>query len=332
MKKLKVIILIANLFLICIFASFNAKAETILLSKNFQLEATTQTYILKLDNKMKIKFNINVQTGVLYEYYEKPNVNFKLYDYGNDDVVPIINADFWNENNEETIVLDKGTYLIEMSNNDSSIKIFLNVIDVSKYTKKIKLNKKNLTLYTKTNYQLKVFPKYKNHAVKELKWKSSNKNIATVNKNGKIKTKKPGKCTIYVKAKGGKWVKCKLTVKQRSDIEITKFYFEKNFLNGIEPRIHIRNNTKKTIKYVYLDIYFYNRVGDYAYCTLQDIYHDTLKLTGPIKKNKTRKYVNASAMIYNGTTKIIKINSIKIEFMDGTTKTYNISKKGYKEQ
>lgn len=82
-------------------------------------------------------------------------------------------------------------------------------------TSKIKLNKKKLTLYTNKTYNgLKVSPKAKNRNVKKLTWKSSNTKIASVNSKGVIKTKNAGKCIISVKAKGGKWVKCKLTVKK----------------------------------------------------------------------------------------------------------------------
>ena len=46
----------------------------------------------------------------------------------------------------------------------------------------------------------------------KVKWKSSNKKIATVSK-GKIKAKKNGKCTITAKVKG-KTLKCKVTVQK----------------------------------------------------------------------------------------------------------------------
>ncbi|MCH5298852.1 MAG: Ig-like domain-containing protein, partial [Ruminococcus sp.] len=48
--------------------------------------------------------------------------------------------------------------------------------------------------------------------VGKAKFTSSNKKIATVNKNGKITAKKKGKATITVKTNGMK-LKCKITVK-----------------------------------------------------------------------------------------------------------------------
>ena len=48
---------------------------------------------------------------------------------------------------------------------------------------------------------------------KKLTYVSSNKKVATVDKKGKIKAKKKGKCTIYVYAKNGKRAAVKVTVK-----------------------------------------------------------------------------------------------------------------------
>ena len=46
-------------------------------------------------------------------------------------------------------------------------------------------------------------------------WSSSNKKIATVNKNGYVKAKKPGKVTITAQV-GNKQYKCKVTVKAKT--------------------------------------------------------------------------------------------------------------------
>lgn len=77
--------------------------------------------------------------------------------------------------------------------------------------KKIKLNKSTLSLYVKKTYTLKLSGVKKKS---KIKWSSSSKKIATVNKNGKITAKKNGKCNIYAKY-GKKKYKCKLTVKTK---------------------------------------------------------------------------------------------------------------------
>ena len=73
---------------------------------------------------------------------------------------------------------------------------------------KIKLSKKNLTLYVGNTKTLKL--KGTNKAPK---WSSSKKSVATVTKKGKIKAKKKGSTVITAKL-GKKKYKCKVTVKK----------------------------------------------------------------------------------------------------------------------
>lgn len=75
-----------------------------------------------------------------------------------------------------------------------------------------RLNKKKATVYVGRTVKLKV--KYK-PAGKKVKWKSTNKKVATV-KKGKVKAKKSGKATIIVKV-GKKKYKCRITVKKRKN-------------------------------------------------------------------------------------------------------------------
>lgn len=72
---------------------------------------------------------------------------------------------------------------------------------------KVKLNKTKATIYNGATLQLKL--KGTNEKVK---WSSSSKKIATVDKNGKVTAKKKGKATITAKV-GNKKYTCKLTVK-----------------------------------------------------------------------------------------------------------------------
>ena len=84
------------------------------------------------------------------------------------------------------------------------------VMAVSKY----RLNCKKLTLKLKGSYTLKVYG-----AKKKVKWKSSNKKIASVISKGKvkakIKAKKVGRCKVYAKI-GNKKLICKVIVIQRN--------------------------------------------------------------------------------------------------------------------
>lgn len=78
-------------------------------------------------------------------------------------------------------------------------------------SKKITLNRKKIVLETGKSFKLKA--KLKTKALKSsLKWISSKKKVAAVNKNGKVTAKKAGKAVITAKVKGAK-AKCTVTVK-----------------------------------------------------------------------------------------------------------------------
>lgn len=85
--------------------------------------------------------------------------------------------------------------------------------------KKIKLNKTKLVLKSKQTFQMKVTAIKENKKKKLLdherilRYYSGNKAVATVTKNGKIKAKKQGTCTIFVIANNGVANTIKLTVK-----------------------------------------------------------------------------------------------------------------------
>lgn len=72
--------------------------------------------------------------------------------------------------------------------------------------KKIKLNKKQVLVRIGDQLKLKV-----KNTKKKVKWKSSDKTIATVSKKGVVKGKDVGFCTITAKAKKKK-LKCKIIV------------------------------------------------------------------------------------------------------------------------
>lgn len=80
--------------------------------------------------------------------------------------------------------------------------------------KSIKLNKKKATVKVGKTTKLKITFNPKKPTNKKVTWKSSNKKVATVDKNGKVKGIKKGKVTITATSKdGGKKAKCTVTVK-----------------------------------------------------------------------------------------------------------------------
>ncbi len=71
-----------------------------------------------------------------------------------------------------------------------------------------KISKKKATIYVGETVKLKV-----TGTSKSVKWSTSKKKTATVNKNGVVTGKKIGKCTITAKVSGKKY-KCSVTVKK----------------------------------------------------------------------------------------------------------------------
>ena len=135
----------------------------------------------------------------------------------------------WKSNNTKVVTVDKNgkikattnkgvTYIIAKTK-DGSNKSTKVLVVVGPKVQKITLNKSSITLNRgakNRTFQLKKAIKNKNATYKGVSWYSSNKNVATVNSNGKVTIKHRGKVVITVKAKDGsnKSAKCKFTVKQ----------------------------------------------------------------------------------------------------------------------
>ena len=83
----------------------------------------------------------------------------------------------------------------------------------------IKLNKEALKLESGKTFKLKAT------GAKEYQWSTSNKKVATVDKNGKITAKKAGTATITVTAKDATSVACEVTVKEaKKNIQVVLEY------------------------------------------------------------------------------------------------------------
>ena len=135
----------------------------------------------------------------------------------------------WKANNTKVVTVDKkgkikattnkgATYVNAIAKDGSKKKAKLLVV-VGPKVQKITLNKTSVTLNRgakNRTFQLKKAIKNKNATYKGVNWYTSNKNVATVNSNGKVTIKHRGKVVITVKAKDGsnKSAKCKFTVKQ----------------------------------------------------------------------------------------------------------------------
>jgi uncharacterized protein YjdB len=107
--------------------------------------------------------------------------------------------------------LKKGTTTITVKAGNKTQKFKVTVGTV--LPKKITLNKKSVSIKAKATTKLTVKWSPTNADPKTVTWTSSNKRVATVDKNGKVKAIKKGKCTITATTWNGKTVKCSVTVR-----------------------------------------------------------------------------------------------------------------------
>ena len=111
------------------------------------------------------------------------------------------------------------------------------VFDKTKASAKIKLNKKNVTIYVGNTMQLKL-----TGTKKKVKWLSNKKKIAKVTKNGKIKGVKAGKAIITAEIDKKKYT-CKVTVKK---VQMNKTSTE--LTAGEKVKLKVLGN-KKSVKW-----------------------------------------------------------------------------------
>lgn len=124
--------------------------------------------------------------------------------------------------------------------------LFLSVLSLcnlsfvsAKSKKTLKLSKTSITLQVKQSKKLSV-----KNTKKKIKWISSNKQIVTVNKSGKITGKKIGKATITAKV-GKKKLNCRVTVKKKPyhyKHHPRKYYINRR--NQIYKELGINNSMK----------------------------------------------------------------------------------------
>jgi len=108
-----------------------------------------------------------------------------------------------------------GTCVITVTTKDGGYKAkcYVTVYNKEVKVKKVSLNKKSVTLDVDDKVTLKAKITPTGATNKNVTWKSSNKNVATVSSKGVVTAVGSGTCTITVKTKSGKKkAKCKITV------------------------------------------------------------------------------------------------------------------------
>ncbi len=105
----------------------------------------------------------------------------------------------------------------------------------------------------------------------------------------------------------------------RSIITLKKFSrTSPNSAGGVSINITLKNNSSKTIKYVYMSFYALNAVEDEVYCTIRGEGERILKMTGPISPGATDSGY-ADCYWYNTSIAKQGFNYFEIEYMDGTS-------------
>lgn len=101
-------------------------------------------------------------------------------------------------------------------------------------------------------------------------------------------------------------------------------YDESEYTDGTSVYFKFLNPTKKRIKYIYVSLYGKNRVGDRIYEGGKSV--KTLKFIGPVEPdaigNVSQEYVWFTDLVSSA-----KITSIKVQYMDGTTRMITDIKK-----
>lgn len=193
----------------------------------YNSDYTTATVYFKLIEDSttalcKINGNIDLTEGV--KFYNETNVIdvFDINDYsGNKDneikALEDLITSGWEINKSGLYTL-----CLRFQNSDYEILPAVITFSVDKIgfekseieAKTIKISKTKATMKAGKSVTLTVTVKPKNVTDKTITWKSSNKKVATVDKNGKVTAKKKGTCTITAVTSNGKKAKCKITVKK----------------------------------------------------------------------------------------------------------------------
>ena len=150
----------------------------------------------------------------------------------------------------------------------------------------IKLNTSDYVMYSKQYVQLKATVSPDNATNKKVTWKSSNRNIATVDSKGKVKALKVGNAIITATSVDGSNIsaQCKIKVAQR----VTKIKLNKGIINLS------KKGKTCTVK---ATVYPNNAYNKYVNWTANNKKVATVDKNGKIKAttNKGTTYVNAIA-------------------------------------
>ncbi len=100
---------------------------------------------------------------------------------------------------------------------------------------------------------------------------------------------------------------------------LLKFSFDVNDEGGVEPKVHVYNISDARIRSMDIDFRGLDESGKPVHCTRSGKSHYTVKMKGPIDPDAECyfAFVNDPAF-FNEATQCLEIDSVKVEFMDGS--------------
>ena len=108
----------------------------------------------------------------------------------------------------------------------------------------------------------------------------------------------------------------------KSSIKVTKIWASTpNSAGGVDLYINWKNLSDKIIKYAYFTVIPYNSVNDIVNCTIRHYSRFNAQDEGPYSKGQGTKgteYYWENAW-YNYSIKSVKLESVRIIYMDGTS-------------
>ena len=109
------------------------------------------------------------------------------------------------------------------------------------------------------------------------------------------------------------------TQKQKSPVTISEWTWTRDYVGGVEWNFKLTNNTNnKTVKYVTMEWYCYNAVGDLVYDEITGKHSYSIKYTGPLNAGQTTNLLRNTTLFYSYTYQSAKLTKLIVEFTDGT--------------
>lgn len=114
-------------------------------------------------------------------------------------------------------------------------------------------------------------------------------------------------------------------------IAFTKVSLHTDSAGGNDITINYINTSNKTIKYIWFNCDYYNRVDDKVLCEIRGAKLSRLKETGPVLPGSEGEGGEWEHVIYNHSAEYVIIKNIQINYMDGSTWSVSLSKKEFEQ-